>query len=325
MNKAKVCFSRQMFFVWVIVCVICAHVIVPRPDSFKTEGFWEIRIGWLSVRVQRGTSKHLSSQMSLLVGLDSETWLQQMHRPLKRCFRAKWGLSELGMLTNVWGIFLKALTVYSKKDSQKEHRKKTLRQCLSTAWGVLMFALKNKSLCACIRLLHTYTWRSNTYATASCFFVVLSLHSTVSAWFHFISLHHSAISQPRCNVNVGKLLSVCGWWHDYSLSLVLQIKALVSTLKTFELSALCNSQSAFNPLYKVSFLLKMTDRRWELQQKRKQLGTGVLQKPYILNLTIFIYASFHTVSSISDTAYSKLAELKADNEPAGGPVKLFRF
>lgn len=96
---------------------------------------------------------------------------------------------------------------------------------------------------------------------------------------------------------------------------------MVSTLTTPELSALCNSQSAFNPLHKVSFLLKMTDWRWEFQQKKKQLGIGVLQKLCILNSTTFIYASFHTVSSISYSACSMLLEIKADNNPVGGPVK----
>lgn len=62
----------------------------------------------------------------------------------------------------------------------------------------------------------------------------------------------------------------------------------------------------------------MTDWRWEFQQKKKQLGIGVLQKPCILNLTTFIYASFHTVNSISNSANSMLVEMKADNDAAGG-------
>lgn len=68
----------------------------------------------------------------------------------------------------------------------------------------------------------------------------------------------------------------------------------------------------------------MTVWRWEFQQKKKQLGIGVLQKHCILNLTTFTYASFHTVNSISNSAYSMLLEMKADNDPAGGLVKLFR-
>lgn len=44
----------------------------------------------------------------------------------------------------------------------------------------------------------------------------------------------------------------------------------------------------------------------------------------ILNLTTFTYASFHTVNSIANSAYSMLQEMKADNDPAGGPVMFFR-
>lgn len=43
--------------------------------------------------------------------------------------------------------------------------------------------------------------------------------------------------------------------------------------------------------------------------------------PGISNSTTLIYASFHTVSSISNSAYSMLLEMKADNDPVGGPVK----
>lgn len=62
----------------------------------------------------------------------------------------------------------------------------------------------------------------------------------------------------------------------------------------------------------------MTDRRWELQQKGKELGTEVLQKLWILNLTTFIYGCFHTVITISNSAYSMLLEMKDDNDSVGG-------
>lgn len=35
----------------------------------------------------------------------------------------------------------------------------------------------------------------------------------------------------------------------------------------------------------------------------------------------FLYASFHTVSSISNFFYSMLLEIKANNDLVGGPVK----
>lgn len=79
------CLSRQMLYVWVILSVIFAHVMVPRPDSFRTTGFWEIRVRWMIVRTRWGPSVHLPSQMSLLVCLDLETGLWQMHKPLKGC------------------------------------------------------------------------------------------------------------------------------------------------------------------------------------------------------------------------------------------------
>lgn len=80
-----VCTSLHKYM-WVILCVIWAHVIVTRPDSFRSERLKEIRIGWLSVRMRWGPSKHFPGQMSLLVCLDSETWLWQMHKPLKGWF-----------------------------------------------------------------------------------------------------------------------------------------------------------------------------------------------------------------------------------------------
>lgn len=81
-----VCFSVKTLYLWVTTCVLCAHATVPRPNSFRCEGFWEIRAGWLSVRMQWGPSEHFHSQMSLLVCLDSETWFRQMHKPLWRRF-----------------------------------------------------------------------------------------------------------------------------------------------------------------------------------------------------------------------------------------------
>lgn len=54
---------------------------------------------------------------------------------------------------------------------------------------------------------------------------------------------------------------------------------------------------------------------------KKTWGIGALKKPCILNSTTFKYASFHTVSSLSNSAYSMLLGMKADNDPIGGPVK----
>lgn len=93
---------------------------------------------------------------------------------------------------------------------------------------------------------------------------------------------------------------------------------MVSTPATRELYALCNSQSASNLL---SFQPHMTDWRWEFQQKEKQLGFGVLQKPYILHLTTLIFASFYPVRGISDLAWAELLEMNPDNDPAGSPVR----
>lgn len=132
--------------------------------------FWEIRVSWLSVRTQWGPSKHHHGQMSLLVCLDSETRLRQMHKPLKTYF------------------FLSKAKC-QKKESNWKH------------WSLI----SNCNVCP----LHTATHEGHAYIVASMLLLLWQLlfqHTVVSAWFHFTSLPHPALSQPPCKVHVGKLL-----------------------------------------------------------------------------------------------------------------------
>lgn len=219
-----------MLYVWVILYVICAHVIVPRPDSFRSEWLWEIRVGWLSVRTLWGPSKHLPGQMSLLVCLDSETWLWQMHKPLKGCFSSAtpsgacqdlghWQMCEESHWKH--GSFILSTADNSQMLTTGHKEPLTPRPLVLTklCCDLSCFALtkkrerereweKTKTNKTAIYVCHTDTHarKSNTNTVASCFCCGVSCFSTVaSAQFHFSSLHHATLSQPPCNVNVGKL------------------------------------------------------------------------------------------------------------------------
>lgn len=197
------CLSAQMLHVWAIVCAKCAHARVPRPDSFRCEGFWEIRLGWLSVRTQWGPSKHIHGQMSLLACPDSETWLRQMQKPLKRRFflgEAKWGLS--GQMCEESHRKHRSFVLNPADNSQAGYKKR-----ITSTGG---FNLKLKSVPARRR----HTWRPCSHCgILFLLWRLLFQRTVVSAWFHFISLHHPALSQPPCNASVGKLFktALCMW------------------------------------------------------------------------------------------------------------------
>lgn len=149
------CLSLIPANVWLPMCLIAAHVIVPMPDSWRSIKLWSY--DWVEGCSEAPQSTCLCLIRS--VSQDLKIWLQKIQKPLKRCF-----------------------------SSTRPHTIKT-----------------ETAICACDTLTH------KTFTHIHCDILLLLwwfmfLHAVVSAQFHFITLHHTALSQPPCNANIGKQL-----------------------------------------------------------------------------------------------------------------------
>lgn len=165
----------------------------------------------------------------------------------------------------------------------------------------------------------TQTWKGNLAFTVPAMLLLLWRcplhHSVVAAWFHFISLHRPVLFQTLRFVNVVKL--------SVGAALLL-FTFRYSVNESFGI----DTNNFWTPHCAADNVLSiccMTFWRWQSGSgsfnKRKTNLASESWRSRILNSITFLYASFHTVRSISKFFYSMLLELKANNDLVGGPVK----